>query len=375
VRRLLVVALVASLGLPLLAAGPALFAKPSVIVYPFTASASSIDREASSRLATIIASRMAETGQVSVIPPPPGTERKDYLSVARAHNADYYVSGYISPLGNGVSLVEQVVSTTTGIVLFSQSGQINTYNEASGQGDDLATFISRHANRGLAAIGTAPPQASPTPSATGGPEANLGKLFGRKKKPAATPKPTPKPSAAANAPAPAPRAVANATPPPAPRPTPTPVPAARLTPTSVPAPGPTAVPATAPRTVFAAPASSETIAVVPVEGGADASLREIATQRLLARTNGERAASAAAACAGHSVKAVLTSTLSTRPDPQFGGASATFDLNAHDCAGKLLWHQTHSNDAGGAQGAQLATERAVEAAIGAYLNPPRRRRR
>ncbi len=345
-RRLLVVALVALFGLPLLGAEPLLFAKPSVIVYPFTASASSIDREASSRLATIIASRMAETGQVSVIPPPPGTERKDYLSVARAHNADYYVSGYMSPLGNGVSLVEQVVSTTTGIVLFSQSGQINTYNEAAGQGDDLATFISRHANRGLAAIPTAPPPSSPTPSATGGPEANLGKLFSRRKKPAATPKPSPaaKPSAAANAAVAPPRTVANAT------------------------PGPTAVAAAAPR------AAAEILAVVPVEGPAEAALREFATQRLLARTNGERAATAAAACAAHPVKAVLSGTLSTRPDPQYGGASATFDLSAHDCAGKLLWHQTHSNDAGGAQGAQLATERAVEAAIGAYLNPPRRRR-
>jgi len=352
VRRFLVVALVALFSLPLLGAEPLLFAKPSVIVYPFTAGASSVDREASSRLATIIATRMAETGQVTVIPPPPGTERKDYLSVARAHNADYYVSGYISPLGNGVSLVEQVVSTATGIVLFSQSGQINTYNEAAGQGDDLATFISRHANRGLAAIPTAPPRASPTPSATGGPEANLNKLFSSRKKQAATPKPTA-----------------------APRASPAAAPAARLSPTSVPAPGPTAVPSTAPRTVAAAPAAAETLAVVPVEGPADAALREIATQHLLARTNGERAATAAAACAAHPVKAVLTGTLSTRPDAQFGGAGATFELSAHDCAGKLLWHQTHSSDAGGAQGAQLATERAVEAAIGAYLNPPRRRRR
>jgi hypothetical protein len=49
-------------------------------------------------------------------------------------------------------------------------------------------------------------------------------------------------------------------------------------------------------------------------------------------------------------------------------------MSAHDCAGKLLWKQTHSNDAGGTAGAQLATERAVDAAIGAYLNPPHRKR-
>ena len=102
-----------------------------------------------------------------------------------------------------MSVVEQVVSTATGIVVFSQSTQLNTYNEAASQGDDLANFVYRHANRGLAAIGTAPPAASPTPASSNGPEANLGKLFGRKKKaaPKATPTPAPKPIVNATAPA------------------------------------------------------------------------------------------------------------------------------------------------------------------------------
>jgi hypothetical protein len=373
VRRLLAVVLVAFLGLPLVAATPNSFAiKPVVIVYPFTANGSSIDREASSRLATILATKMANTGTVSVVPPPPGTERKDYLAVARAHNADYYISGYISPLGNGVSMVEQVVSATTGIVVFSQSAQINTYEEAGGQGDDLALFVSRHANRGLAAIAAPPPAAaSPTPAPSNGPEANLGKLFGRRKKNAATPKPSaspiPKPIVAVPAVTPA-SAVA------VPVVTGAPMPPAR--PTTVAAataiPAPTVTPA--PKAVAAA-ANADPYAVVAVEGGADAALREYATQRLLARTNGERAANAAGACAAHPVRAILTGSLSVRPDAQFGGGSASFELTATDCAGKLLWRQAHSNDAGGVQGQQLATERAVDAAIGAYLNPPKRGRK
>ena len=161
-RRLLAVVLFACFGLPLLAAAPnAFYVKPTVVVYPFTANGSSIDREASSRLATLIAEQMAATGQVTVIPAPPGTERKDYLSAARAHSADYYVAGYISPLGNGVSVVEQIVSATSGIVVFSQSAQLNTYNEAAGQGDDLATFISRHANRGVKTPGEITTDAPP----------------------------------------------------------------------------------------------------------------------------------------------------------------------------------------------------------------------
>ena len=369
VRRFLAVVLVAFFGLPLLAATP--LTKPTVIVYPFTSTGSSIDREASSRLATIIATRMANTGLVAVIPPPPGTERKDYLSVARAHRADYYIAGFLAPLGNGVSLVEQVVSATTGIVMFSQSAQLNTYDEAAGQGDDLAEAIARHANRAFASIGTPPPQTSPTPAPSSGPEANLGKLFGRRKKNAATPKPSPSPKPVAAATEPASALLNVATPAPArptavPRPqsTPTPAPAARE-----PAPTPTPKP---PAATVVQPATGHV--VLGVDGSADATLREYAVQRLLAKTNGERAASLAAACAARTVHAALNGTLSVRPDPQFGGASATFELSASDCAGKVLWHQTYSGDAGGAQGAQLATERAVDAAIGAYLHPPRTRR-
>ncbi|MDP9105301.1 MAG: hypothetical protein M3N49_05140 [Candidatus Eremiobacteraeota bacterium] len=370
-RRLLVVLLVAFLGLPLVAATPppSFYSKPNVIVYPFTSTGSSVNREASSTLATIIATSMANTGLVTVTPPPPGTDRKDYLNVARANRSDYYVSGFISPLGEGVSVVEQVVSTATGIVVFSQSTQLNTYNEAASQGDDLANFVYRHANRGLVAIGTAPPAASPTPAASNGPEANLGKLFARKKKaaPKATPTPAPKPIVNATAPAAAlvnvptpptsPPRTAAAAPPPG-RPTATPAP--RATPTPAPA---------------AAAATTRTYAVVPVGGSAEATLRDLAETRLIEQSHAERAANAAAACTGHPVHAVLAGVLTITSEPATGGGNAKFELTASDCTGKTLWHQTHGGDATGPQGLQVATERAVDGAIGAYLNPPKRRRR
>jgi TolB-like protein len=356
VRRLLAVLLVTFLALPLVAATPppSFYSKPNVIVFPFISNGSSVDREASSRLATIIATAMANTGLVTVTPPPPGTERKDYLNVARQNRSDYYVSGFISPLGNGVSIVEQVVSTATGIVVYSQSTQLNTYNDAAGQGDDLAAFVSRHANRGLAAIGTPPPAASPTPAASNGPEANLGKLFGRKKKAAATPKPTATPKPVANATAPAAALVNVTTPPRA---------------AAAPAPHPTPTPATV------AAAATQTYAVVPVTGNADAALRDLAETRLVEQAHGERAATAAAACAAHAVRAVLSGSLTVTPDATAGGGNAKFELTASDCSGKVLWRQTHGGDATGPQGLQNATQRAVDGAIGAYLNPPKRRRR
>jgi TolB-like protein len=351
---LLAVLIVTFLALPMLAAtSPPLSTKPNVIVFPFTSNGSSIDREASSRLATIIATSMANTGLVTVTPPPPGTDRKDYLTVARAHNAEYYVSGFMAPLGNGVSIVEQVVSTATGIVVFSQSTQLSTYTEAAGQGDDLAAFVARHANRGFAAIGTPPPAASPTPAASNGPEANLGKLFSRKKKTAATPKPTAAPTA---------RPLVNATAAPAAAVVNVPKPAATTAPRAATTPTPRAV------------ATVETYAVVPVGGTADAALRELAETRVAERAHAERAATAAQACVSHP-HAVLTGVLTVTPEGTAGGGNAKFELTASDCSGKTLWHQTHGGDATGPQGLQTATERAVDGAIGAYLNPPKPRRR
>lgn len=365
-RRLLAVLLVAFLGLPLVAATPppsSFYSKPNVIVFPFTSNGSSIDREASSRLATIIATSMANTGLVTVTPPPPGTERKDFLTVTRAHNSEYYISGFISPLGNGVSIVEQVVSAATGIVVYSQSTQLNTYNDAAGQGDDLAAFVSHHANRGLAAIGTPPPAVSPTPAASNGPSTNVGKLFGRKKKTAATPKPSASPTARPLVTATTAAALPNVPTPP------TTAPRAAATPTPR--------PATPAATVAAATTATatQTYAVVPVGGVASEAFREAAATRLAERAHAERAASAATACTGHPVHAILAGTLTLTPEGAAGGGNAKFELVASDCSGKTLWRQTHGGDATGPQGLQTATERAVDGAIGAYLNPPKRRRR
>jgi TolB-like protein len=336
VRRFLVV-LIALLAVPLAAAGPSdLLGKPSVIVYPFTATTSTINREATSQLATIIATQMAATGRVTVIPPPPGTERKDYLSVARAQNAEYYIAGFMSPLGDGVSVVEQVVSTTSGIVVSSNSSQLQTYADAAGQGEQLALIVSRHANRALASIGTAPPAASPTAAPTAEAQANLGRLFTHRRKPGASPTPaaSAKPLPVATAPAPA---LVNVTPPPA--------------------------------TPAAVAAHQSSIAVLTLAGSANTGLRDAATERIATRAHADRTSTIAAACADHPRLAILSGFLIVKPDAGYG-TRANLALFASDCRGKTLWNRSFSSSAGGAKSAQLATQRVVDAAIVAYLSAP-----
>lgn len=358
VRRLFVV-LFALLALPLVAAAPSdLAVKPRVMVYPFSASASTIDREASSRLATIIAQQMADSKLVVVVPPPPGTERKDYLTAARQNNADFYISGYISPLGNGVSVVEQVVGTDSGIIIFSNTAQLQTYNDASGQGDQLAAAIARYANRNLIAPPSAPqPSTSPTPAPESN-QANLGGLFKRKKRaaaPAASPKPATVPVAAAR----------NVTPPPAAKPAPAPTPAS---------------------VAVAAPQPAAGLGIVVSGGNADAALREAVANRMASTVekSGRHAvrvdttldavrAGNQTVCSANNVGEIAVATVDVSADPQYLGSNAHLDLAVFDCRGSITWHKAYDDSAGGRTSAQLAADRVADKAIGAYLHPPRKR--
>lgn len=360
-RRLLVV-LFALLALPLVAAAPSdLAVKPRVMVYPFSASASTIDREASSRLATIIAQQMADSKLVVVVPAPPGTERKDYLTTARQSDADFYISGYISPLGNGVSVVEQVVGTDSGIIIFSNTAQLQTYNDASGQGDQLAAAIARYANRNLVAPPAAPqPSTSPTPAPETN-QANLGGLFKRKKRGTAAAAASPKPTAA---------------------PTTIPVAAARNV-----TPAPAAAPPQ-PRVLshVTSPAAAGTLGIALGGGNADAALRETVASRLLAEAEkaGRHAvrvettldavrSGGQTVCSANHVGEVAVATLDVAADQQYLGHNAHLDLAVFDCAGRVTWHKAYDDSAGGRTSAQLAAERVADKAIGAYLHPPRKR--
>ena len=344
-------------ALPLVASAQLLI-KPNVIVYPFTANGATVDREASSRLATVIAQQMADTKLVTVLPPPPGTERKDYQRVARANNADFYVSGFISPLGDGVSVVEQVVSASTGIIAYGSSAQLQTYSDAAGQGQQLAGIIAQLANRALAAV-PPPPQtaASPTPQPSEAAQASLSKLFGRRR-PAASAAPKP----AASKPA-APKATV-------PKPVATQAAAAAATMVPV-AQARNVTPTPAAVSVAAAPGAAR-YALLPVEGSAPEALRSLAQQRLATASHAENAADASAACRDNANSTVLRAALSERADPAFATDLATVDLSATSCAGKTLWHKSFDRSAGNAQ---LAVQLAADAAIGAYLHPPPPRKR
>ena len=105
---------------------------PLVVVYPFEAS-SDIKADVGQRAAQLFVQQMNAAGGIDTILSPATVKRADYLTNARKLNADYYVAGYMTPLGEGVSLVEQVVSTQSGTITYGATAQIVSFEDATSQ--------------------------------------------------------------------------------------------------------------------------------------------------------------------------------------------------------------------------------------------------
>ncbi len=169
------------IGVPLLGAASG-FAPPVVLVYPIT-SAGAIDTAAGGNVALIIANKLTQLGGMTIKPATPGTERAKFLDAASALGADYYITGFLTPIGVDNSLITQVVSTHSGSVVFSTTGVVRTYADALGQVDALHDAILRHAGRGLAALDAPPPapSASPPHTANDG-SVDIGKALRKRKR-------------------------------------------------------------------------------------------------------------------------------------------------------------------------------------------------
>jgi hypothetical protein len=353
-RTLVFVILCCLAGLPALAAINTL-PPPVVVVYPLVTSGSA-DPQAGGRLAIIFAQRLADAGGVTVKPATPGTPRKQYLEAARTLGADYYVTGYMTPLGNEVSLIVQIVSTYSGIVVWSNTTQVRTYEEAAGQAAFLREAIVRHAGRTLAALDQpAPlPTTTPTPPGTGG---NLNRLFTRR--PKSTPEPKPAATAAATTTAPASPGASRAAP---------------------------ASPA-ASRAAPASPAASRAAAIV-VEVGGDAQPQErtyastalaaaIAKQGLggtliATSSSADLPAHAKDLCGASGAASIFAGALSVK---HIGGfiraATADFDLVRYECSGSVTTREHAQTQATGRSDTTVAIDRAIAKTVGAALPPPK----
>jgi hypothetical protein len=135
---------------------------PVVLVYPFEVQTGA-DARIGTAIAQILAQEMAAAGGITVLAIPQGIKRPAFLDNARAAKADFYISGYVTPVGESAAVVEQVVSVESEVILFSQTAQVSSVADVASQSLLARTQILAFVGRETENVGT---QTANTPAPT-----------------------------------------------------------------------------------------------------------------------------------------------------------------------------------------------------------------
>jgi len=171
----------------------------SVLVYPFDVQ-TGVDPKIGFAIASILAQEMAAAGGLNVLPVPVGVKRADFLQTARAQRADFYIGGYVTPVGDSAAVVEQVVSVDSGVILFSQTAQVQSVADVASQSLLARAQILAFVGRGTQNIETQPTN-TPAPTSTNGAQMQIhglgnivNSVFHKKGEPVPSPSPVAKPN-------------------------------------------------------------------------------------------------------------------------------------------------------------------------------------
>jgi hypothetical protein len=344
------------------------FPSPVVVVYPLTGTGGT-PADVGGNVAILLSTKLAQLGGLTVKPYTPGTERAQFLSSAVKAGADYYITGYLAPVGPEVSLIAQVVSTHSGSIVYSTSSVVRTYGDVIGQADVLREAILRHAGRGFPAVDqpAAVQTGTPVPSATNG--VNLTRALGRHERNSSTPAPSAAPSNAALGfapPASSPTAL--------PAPSPTQVRRGAPVPTIAPTVVPSVISSSTPRVVAVTDARGNFSGLVTlVDGDGTAAQRNQAQLSLVialhnAGMKGGGGLPVSAADGTKNAKALCDANAGTRlvfastlalGSGTYGKNSATLSVRAYGCDGSQIAAAQAVENAGDKGGISTAIDRAA----------------
>jgi hypothetical protein len=149
----------------------------SVLVYPFDVQTGA-DPKIGTAIAEILAQEMGAAGSLVVLPVPVGIKRTDFLTNAREQHADFYISGYVTPVGDAAAVVEQVVSVESGVILFSQTAQVQSVADVASQSLQARSQILAFLGRSTQSMQQAPSSSTPEPKSTNGAQMQLKGISG-----------------------------------------------------------------------------------------------------------------------------------------------------------------------------------------------------
>ncbi len=149
---------------------------PTVLIYPFDA-AGGLDAKVGTQIAAIFSREFTTAGRVNVLPVPTGIQRANLLTNARARKADYYITGYVTPIGDSISVVVQVVSVQSGVIVFAQTAQVYGVNDARSVALDSHEAVLQLSGTSVSVTTTESATAAPSAEASNGAQFSLGHLF------------------------------------------------------------------------------------------------------------------------------------------------------------------------------------------------------
>jgi hypothetical protein len=165
--------------LPLLTPAPnatAGIGTPALVIYPFDVQGG-MDKKIGVAMAQITAQQIAAAGGISVSPVPEDVIRANFLSNAKTLKADYYISGYVTPVGEIAAVVVQLVAVDSGIIIYSQTAQVSTVADVASQAlvERDAILVNAHPGSRQSVAET---NGTPAPTSTNGANMKINGISG-----------------------------------------------------------------------------------------------------------------------------------------------------------------------------------------------------
>ena len=138
---------------------------PKLAVYDFTVNGS-VPQTVGAQFAGAVASELRTGGGVNVVTGPPALAAARDRDDARSQGADYYLTGAVAPLTTRYSVICQLVSVRTGLLVWSSTLQAGSADDLRGQGALVRQILADQIGRtSFPTVSATAPQ-SPAPQSS-----------------------------------------------------------------------------------------------------------------------------------------------------------------------------------------------------------------
>ncbi len=159
----------------------------TVLVYPFD-TAGEMSPKVGVEIANIFTAEFKTLGSFNMLPVPTNVQRSNFLVNAHAQKADYYIAGYVTPIGQSVAVVTQLVGVESGVILYSQTQEIYGVNDAASLALQCHDALLQISGTKVSVTTTEAPTGAPSAAPTAhGANFNVSHLFSHRAAPTTRP--------------------------------------------------------------------------------------------------------------------------------------------------------------------------------------------